>query len=200
MYGTKYLFRIFSKYLPEREMSWMNITKDLYTLVLSFAHIWINFCDCGRIFGRITGLQVRENGILAIWLMLFALKHALYRREHKTSELRLYNILANASFCVLVDVHFYNNDCDTTRHDMTVAFVNTVCSVNSQVKCSSFLVLMSKLEHFLASSEILTECFLFHCASTLKSQIIREFGIRFEAFTVAKTVRRWWWRLCTHAG
>jgi len=26
------------------------------------------------------------------------------------------------------------------------------------------------------------------------------FGIRFEAFTVAKTVRRWWWRLWIHAG
>jgi hypothetical protein len=122
--------------------------------------------------------------------MLFALKHAVCRRQHKTSELRLYNILPKASFCVLVDVHFYNNDYDTTRHDMTVIFVNTVRSVNSQVKCPSPLVLISKLEYFLASSEILTECFLFHCAFTLESQISRVFGIRFEAFTVANTVRR----------
>jgi hypothetical protein len=156
MYGTKYLFRIFNKYLPGREMSWMIITKDLYTLVLSCVHMCMHFCDCGRIFGRIIGLQVRDNGILAIWLMLFALKHAVYRRHHKTNELRLYNILPKANFCVLVDVHFYSNDYDTTRHDMTVIFVNTLRSVNSQVKCSSPLVLISKLEYFLASSEILT--------------------------------------------
>jgi len=167
MYGTKYLFRIFSKYLPRREMPWMNITKDLYTLVLSFAHICIYFCDCGRIFGRIIGLQVPDNDILAIWLMLFAINHAVCRRQHKTSELRLYNILPKANFFVLVD-HFYNNDHDTTPHDMTVKFVNTLRSVNSQVKCSSPLVLISKLENFLASSKILTECFLFHCVLTLE--------------------------------
>jgi hypothetical protein len=107
--------------------------------------------------------------------------------------LRHYNILPKVNFYVLVDVHFYNNDHDTTRHDMTVIFVNTLRSVNSQVTCSSPLVLISKLENVLASSEILTECFLFHCEFTLESQIIRVFGIRFEAFTVAKTVRRWWW-------
>jgi hypothetical protein len=48
--------------------------------------------------------------------------------------LRLYNILPKANFYVLVDVHFCNNYHDTTRHDMTVIFVNNLGFVNSQVK------------------------------------------------------------------
>jgi len=70
------------------------------------------------------------------------------------------------------------------------AITKTLRSVNSQVKCLSPLVLISKLKHFLASSEILTERFLFHCAFALESEIIRVFGIRIEVFTVAKTFRR----------
>jgi len=70
------------------------------------------------------------------------------------------------------------------------ATTKTLRSVNSQVKCLSSLVLIPKLEHFLASSEILTECFLFHCAFALESEIIRVFGIIFEVFTVSKTFRR----------
>jgi len=121
--------------------------------------------------------------------MLFALNH---RRQHKTSKLRAYNILPKANFYVFVDVHLYNKDHDTTRHNMTVIFVNTLRSANSQVKCSSPLVPTWNVEirRFSFFSEILTECFLFHCAFTLESQIISVFGIRFEAFTVAKTVRR----------
>jgi len=35
---------------------------------------------------------------------------------------------------VLIDVHFYNNDHDTTRHDMTVIFVSTLRSIKSFVQ------------------------------------------------------------------
>jgi hypothetical protein len=96
--------------------------------------------DCGRMFGLIIGLQVRDNGILAIWLTLFALNHAVYRRQQKKkSELRLYNILPKANFYVLFDVHFFNKDHDTTRHDMTLIIVNTLPSVNFNAHLPSYL-------------------------------------------------------------
>ena len=81
----------------------------------------------------------------------------LYIGESKnTSELRLYNILPKANFYVLADVHFYNKDHDTSRHDMIVIYVNSLPFVNFQVKCSSLLVLISKLENFTAYSNKLT--------------------------------------------